>query len=489
MATDRTAELFDHDAEATVIGAVLADPERVLALPEVQALRFTDFMLASHRRIWQAIQGLERAGRGVDLVTLRDELRSAKGGDQDYTEASKILERLPEVWHAADAAAIVKGYARRRQAEQIMSKLGAAIQGKGDFDDGVDQAVEQLTDLKMERGGPVEFCTSEQIREYYGEVQWAWPGWIPVGHLTMIAGAQGEGKSWLAARLAASFSLQAEEWPDGQQYSDHQGWAKERLPGHVLMVETEQLRGAYVERWERAGVQPHWMIWGPGKEETHLPDLLNDADAIERLAREREAGAIIVDSLSGGHGLKETGAEMRRLLRRYSQMASRLDIPILLVHHVRKRHELESTQVTLDRVRGSTTITQFCRSVIALYRLEDGDQVAPVRLESIKSTFCKPPEALGFTITDAGLVFGEAPQPIRPMTLQDQAAELLLTMLASGPVPSSELYEEAEAAGISKRTLKIAKKTLGIVAKRHGGAGGHWTWGLPAHLEDDEILL
>ena len=96
--------------------------------------------------------------------------------------------------------------------------------------------------------------------------------------------------------------------------------------------------------------------------------------------------------------------------------------------------------MALDRVRGSTTITQFCRSVIALYRLEDGDQTSPVRVESIKSTFCAPPDPFGFTVTNRGLIFGEAPEAVRPVTQQDKAADVLLTLLKGRPVLSAELY-------------------------------------------------
>jgi hypothetical protein len=110
-----------------------------------------------------------------------------------------------------------------------------------------------------------------------------------------------------------------------------------------------------------------------------------------------------------------------------------------------------------------------------------------VRLESIKSTFCAPPDPIGFTITDKGLVFGEAPEPIKPVTQQDRASDLLLTLLKDGPVPSTELFEEAEGAGISKKTLRIAQKNLGIVANRIGGRGGHWVWALPAHVDDEDI--
>lgn len=483
--TEDTRELFNKNAEAALLGAVLLEPEEVLGMADVEATEASDFWYTSHRNVWRAVRKLQEAGRAVDLVTVKDELQRAGHGD-DFLEVPNVVTAATTWRNAPEHARIVRDWRRQRDAERALSELGAAFGSDGRFEGALDDTIQALNGLKSERGGPVEHRTLEEIRAYFGDVQWAWPGWIPVGHLTLIAGAQGEGKSYLAARLAASVTGCTEEWPDGLHFGELEGWAAERLPGRVLLVETEEMRGVYAERWERMGVKAPWVIFGPG-DETHLPDLLGEAEEIERLAHEEAVEAIIVDSLSGGHGLKETGAEMRQLLKRYSAMAGRLNIPVIVVHHVRKKRELESTQVTLDRVRGSTTITQFCRSVIALHRLEDGDQTSPVRVESIKSTFCAPPEPFGFTVTDRGLVFGEAPEAIRPVTQQDKAADLLLTLLKSGPVASSKLYEEAEGAGISKRTLKIAKKNLGVVANRQGGASGHWEWALPARLGDEEI--
>jgi hypothetical protein len=49
-------------------------------------------------------------------------------------------------------------------------------------------------------------------------------------------------------------------------------------------------------------------------------------------------------------------------------------------------------------------------------------------------------------------------------------------MLASGPKPSPEIEEAAEADGISRRTLFRAKKELGVRAKKEEGG---WYWHPP----------
>jgi hypothetical protein len=62
-----------------------------------------------------------------------------------------------------------------------------------------------------------------------------------------------------------------------------------------------------------------------------------------------------------------------------------------------------------------------------------------------------------------------------------EASEFLQSRLAGGPVMADDLKEEAEANGISWRTLKRAKKKLNIETKKEkGNTRGKWFWSLPS---------
>jgi len=139
----------------------------------------------------------------------------------------------------------------------------------------------------------------------------------------------------------------------------------------------------------------------------------------------------------------------------------------------RKRSQFEAIRLTLDRIRGSSAISQFCRSVVGLYRLEENNMLAPVRVEMLKPSFCKPPEPFGFTITDNGLEFHEAPEEERPMTAKDRACEFLLAELDKEPQRYTDLVKQAAEHGIAERTLYRAREALNIVT--YNGF-----WGLPA---------
>src|SRR5262249_16601342 len=69
----------------------------------------------------------------------------------------------------------------------------------------------------------------------------------------------------------------------------------------------------------------------------------------------------------------------------------------------------------------------------------------------------------------------EEGKPKRPTALDD-AKGFLEKLLADGPVRSTEVIDAAKAELISLRTLERAKKDLGIVARRVGGAGAEGYW-------------
>jgi hypothetical protein len=66
------------------------------------------------------------------------------------------------------------------------------------------------------------------------------------------------------------------------------------------------------------------------------------------------------------------------------------------------------------------------------------------------------------------------PDPIE----RDEATQWLADALADGPRPAKELFAQAEKDGISKGTLKRAKRELGVIASKDGWDGG-WVWRLP----------
>jgi hypothetical protein len=120
-------------------------------------------------------------------------------------------------------------------------------------------------------------------------------------------------------------------------------------------------------------------------------------------------------------------------------------------------------------------------------------------LACTKNNLAMPPRSLMFILEEAegGAVrinwLGDTDVSAKDLlgTTQDQehadarseAVEFLSDVLANGPVPATDILQDAEDAGIAEKTLRRAKKVLGVVAYREGEAGkrgaGRWLWKQP----------
>ncbi len=305
------------------------------------------------------------------------------------------------------------------------------------------------------------FATMSVVRQFFGDVSWDWNNYIPRAHISLFAGETGVGKSFMMTALIAAH-LGIKPWPDGTQNT---------TPGRrVVLVETEEMRGAYAERLAALGVPDDSVIL-PGNDPTFLPSLILDAEGIKNLAIEQEATLIVVDSLSGGHSVDENSAQVRQVLQILAHMASTIGIPVLVAHHTRKRQAFEGEKVTLDRVRGSSTIVQFARTAFGLWR--PNPEAGVVRVECLKNSFAKLPAPFGFTIQDdGGISFGDAPEAPKDYTALDEAVDFLRDLLQRAPMQYRDIQSQAEARGISRRTLYRAKAALNIITKDE-------KWGLP----------
>ena len=65
-------------------------------------------------------------------------------------------------------------------------------------------------------------------------------------------------------------------------------------------------------------------------------------------------------------------------------------------------------------------------------------------------------------------------------TAKREAREFLLERLETGPVNSADIIEEAKQEGIAVKTLRRAKKELGVKSRRQGGTNGTWFWESPS---------
>lgn len=319
-------------------------------------------------------------------------------------------------------------------------------------------------------------------------VEWVWPGRIPAGKLTMIVGDPSAGKSFLSMDIAARVSTGV-GWPDDPGatrssadvllLNDEDGLADTI---HPRLVAAE----ANLARVHHVGATRRWSDDG---EATYRPfHLAADLRLLEdELKRHPNSKLIIIDPInayiSGTDAHKDV--DIRSILTPLAQLAERTGISVVAICHLRK-----SAGKAIHSVLGSIGYVGVAR-VVWLVALDQDNRERRLFLP-LKNNLAP----LGLGLAYRIVAHGDMPrlewesEPVdnraddftisddgrRDQSAVDEAADWLKDVLAVGPVPSKELDKRAEEDGIRPRTLRRAKKTLGVRPFRSGAI---WACALP----------
>ena len=383
-------------------------------------------------QVFQALQGIAASIKTVNLWELMPDLME-KGDVSDYLKAGGTI------------AAIIE------KAEKTTEKPGPDV-----------------------KDAPLIISNYTAVRDQVSATKWAWMQWIPKGYLTMIAAQPGKGKSYVLLWIAKIF-IHGGLLPDGTIYTPEQG-------GKILWCDTEGAQGMTLERAASIGL-PLEDILAP-LENPFDPVNLGDTEHRKRfeiLCNRDEIQIIVIDSLSGAHSRKENDSgEMKEILIWLQGVAQRTNKPIICTHHFNKLNFLDALP-NIDKVRGSSAIIQFFRSVISI---DCPDVLTPERkrLAVIKSNLCMTPEMLGFEITDGGreIIFMDAPDAPRKETMIGKSIVWLAEFLKEEKL-QTDVENAAKKADFSDATIRRAKKALGVTSRKkydHFTKKDKWYWSL-----------
>jgi hypothetical protein len=168
-----------------------------------------------------------------------------------------------------------------------------------------------------------------------------------------------------------------------------------------------------------------------------------------------------------------------------AELARDFKVVTLPSHHLRKQAPLESDEITIDRLRGSSAITQPARLVWAI-DTPNPQERRRKRLQVIKNNLGDYPKPLGFEIVDTKqgeitFVFGEPPEAPTETTKTEECADWLWDYLRGGEKERAEVMKVGKAQGFPERTIERAFKVLRVVSRIRDKRA--W-WGLPAQEED-----
>ncbi len=316
-------------------------------------------------------------------------------------------------------------------------------------------------------------------------IDWLWRGRVPLGMLTTLAGDPKLGKSFVTLGMAAAVS-RGSPLPDG----DPPGG-----PGSVIIMSAEDDPARTIApRLKAAGAdlaRVHILesvMFADGSEA--WPSLGRDIEAIERAARDLgDCRLIVIDPVSAylGGADDHRNAELRSVLSPLKALAESLDAAIMLVTHLSKSGGTNGKH----RVIGSVAYVGACRANFLFVKDRDDPTGRRVLMLDNGGNLAPPAPTLAYAIEDrgAGPQIEWGAEPVQISAEEALAAEMaasqavrdhqdaperqeaeswLREVLAAGPVPSKEIEAAAKAAGLSVRTLKRAKESIGAESIREG---------------------
>jgi hypothetical protein len=470
-------QIYDQEAENTLLATIIVEPDRLSDIAETD-LNPGDFYFSANSLIFRAMKILEAKQTPIDNITLADQLEN-DGNLIDAGGPGYIAQLIGSAngFNALEYARIIKDKSRKRAALQLASTV-AKLAGSKNFDQDLDGAIELLENLKP-RGNPenhLNFSTWSDLDAVIGPICWDWQNWLAKGFLNILVGMTGEGKSILSLRICASY-LAGWCWPDGKLFTGE--------TSKVIWCEAEAAQALNLERAKKWGLPIENILnpLGDPLADFRLANL-DHRNQLACMAMQQDVSFIVVDSLSGADPTAERSTEDTTNIKWLASLARDIDKPIQLTHHLRKRNIFDvNGVVSLDRVRGISTILQYSRLIWAL-DTPDQTNLENKRLSVIKSNLGKKPEPIGVTIDDAGIVFGTAPQAPHVETVTSKASDLLLAILQKAPILATQIETEMNNAGISWAAARRAKEKLRIVSIKQGD--GRWYWSLPPNDEGND---
>ena len=272
MSRPTLAQMAPHstEAERTVIGALLLDPEAIFKVDG--RLSPADFFDPVYADIYGAIQQLSEKGTAVDFVTVTDKLQDNKRLQQIGGSAflAGLASDVPTSSHITQYADILLEKSRRRQLGRIGNKIAdLALQDQKSADELTEFAEQEflklsrqgirndpvlLADMRLERyehyvtlyeaDHPIDHGG---IRTGFREIDHLLTAIAP-GQLVVLAGRPGMGKTALALDIAANVAFEQKKVVAVFSLEMSKEEVFGRLFGKCLGVESWQLEKGTIDQ-------------------------------------------------------------------------------------------------------------------------------------------------------------------------------------------------------------------------------------------------
>lgn len=499
-------------AEQAVLGSLILRPAGLAAA----GLGPADFYVERNRVVFEAVGRLAGAGTPIDPVTLAEELQRSGRLDEagGIVYLADLMAAVPHAEHLGHYAAQVRESAARRGSLDRLNEAARLLRDGSELD----LAVAEIDAARSALGtssasGAVVRALSDVPAEH---LAWLWPGRVPLGKLTLLAGDPGLGKSFVTLDLAARVSS-GRGWPDESSGAWVSGGLvsgeetdsdiEDQTPGTsrpdtspprggdvILFGAEDDLADTVRPRLEAAGADLARVVAVEGVRTSGGPrgfSLSADLPRLDAiLAMRPESRLVVIDPITAYCGGVDThkNADVRALLAPLSELAARRRVAVVAVTHLNKA----AGGKAIYRAMGSLAYVAAAR--VGWVVAKDAADPSRRLLLPVKNNLAADAGGLAYRIEnrpdgaavvawEAGTVEMDADEALEAgrrtgdgekggggdgetVRRRNRADEFLEERLAEGPVPTSKVLEDAVGAGISYKMLRDAKRRLGVRSER-----------------------
>ncbi len=383
----------DLEAEQSVLGAMLVNPNAIAAVAEL--LSADDFYRDTHRLIYRAALALYDRGQEVDVVTLSAQLE--RDATLERAGGREFIHTLAEFVPAAANAAYYAGIVREQSVLRGLIRVGNEIaqlgyDRPGDIPTLLDQCEQKVFAIQQQRRvAEFQHIRDVLVRnfEYLDEMEKErglsgvasgfegidrLTGGFQRANLIVLAARPGVGKTSLALNIAQNVAVQGQVpvaifslEMSARELGERMMCSSARVSSH--RVRTGSLSGDdYAKLVQAAGELEKADIFIDDSAGLNMFELRAKA---RRLQTKQPLSLIIVDYLqlmSGDTRAENRQQEVSNISRAMKQLARELDVPVVAVSQLNRSPEARADrEPQLADLRESGAIEQDADMVMFIY--------------------------------------------------------------------------------------------------------------------------
>ena len=386
-------DLYNIEAEQSILGAILIEPESIIASNEAN-LSANDFFLEKHRILYSCMKKLSNSNMQIDLITLSNELKNENALDKigGIPYISSLVTIVPTSDNILYYMKIVKGLSTKRSIYNQMLTTCKSIKSMDSKE--LIKFSEDLKSTILDSGNVEELFieassismenkTSGAIETGFQSLDAITGGGLNFGTLSIMTGDPGSGKSTFLNQILAnalSLGYNGFIYSGELTYQMMMEWFFKTVANPQHLARCTNNFGKYTkvtkEGWELISSWTKNKLFVFSKDAK--ADETNLSNVIEYLAVKKNVKLFILDNLmtlecSGSDKYEKQIIATKAL----KNLAKKYSLVIILVAHSNKS-SIMNRQAHVFDISGASEIPNLADYVFKASRKNDADSITEI---------------------------------------------------------------------------------------------------------------